>query len=933
MDYNNEIRPSTTTLAPITPLMTTNLINSNGQSQSSFPFQQQPQQPQTDPRQSSELTLEDMDPSFLMGMEDYERYNASQTGTPFPKPDSPQPQLESTQDDTDPSLAEIYELVDAVVPRSDNPNLPVLTFRVILLGGFFCVVLACANTLFTFRTNYFYASPFIGVLISYPLGKFLAAVLPRGLLNPGPFNHKEHALIFVACSSGANTAYALYNIIGQKYQLYQTSLTDLSAVLFAINTQIFGYGLAGLCRRYLVRPAAMLWPSNLSVVAMLNSLHTSQTSAYRLDLESPPLHNTPLPNRHGQTGMSRYRFFWWVTLGAMVWQFVPGYVAPVFTAVSVLCLVGGKTRDPQLFRMLGSANQGLGMGSFSFDWNVITVMSPITTPLWALCNQIVGLWIFVWIVTPLLWTHNFFGIDQKLGADPLQGPNGTSRFPLGQALNTPSLFNLNGTSIPARSFITLPSLTLNETHYNLHAPIYITTYFAMDYACSFAVFTAAIVHVSLWHGSDIWKRFRNALQTDRNDVHAKLMDAYAEVPDWWYTSLLVVNTIAAMFVTQYGGFDLPWWGVLLGLGLAMVSVLPIGVIQAVSGQAIGLNVMSEFMIGLILPGRMAAVMAFKTLSYMSMYQGLALVSDLKLGHYMKIPPRSMFGVQLVTTVVSSILNVFVAKIIYESFGKTCPLPTATLDPTSTTFNLTTTQTSTADCLWKIQTEPPLGWSSTNYNVFLNAGAIWGAIGPARFFGPSSPYFTTLIGFPIGLVLPLIPWALHKLNPTGIWKYINIPLLVAFPGLGAGSTRSEMITPLLVGIIINHVIKKRHHTWWTRYAYVLSAALDSGLSIALTLIFLVFQAGILAKTEEDANRLFPYWWLNRADGEMCASDWWLRCTESRNWGTSWGKQNVYFQVKEIDPFCTGINFRGLNARDRSAAVAAGVLDAASEGDIY
>ncbi|KAJ3218187.1 hypothetical protein HDU67_006449 [Dinochytrium kinnereticum] len=854
-------------------------------------------------RGESELTLEDIDPYYSTQeltsesanapLEDLSfkkrrsRVTVAETAAPQPPPN------ESPFDD----LTDIYDTVDAVVPRHDDPTLPVLTFRVILLGGFFCVALACANTLFTFRTNYFYANPFIGVLISYPLAKFMEKVLPKGILNPGPFNHKEHALIYVACNSGANTAYALYNIVGQKYQLYQENLTDVWAVLFAINTQIFGYGLAGLCRRYLVRPPSMLWPSNLSVVAMLNSLHESQT----------------LSASSSNPG-SRFRFFWIVTGIAALWQIVPGYIAPIFTAVSVLCWVAPYTPRPDLVRLMGSAQQGYGMGSLSFDWNTISVLSPLTTPLWALINQVLGLWLFVWIITPLLWYNNVFGKDYDLGSLPSQGPNGTGRFYLSRAINTPALFDKTGRAIPARSFVTLPSLTLNETLYESARPIYITTYFAMDYFCSFTVFTAALVHVALWHGRDIVRRFRSALRDlDSNDIHARLMDVYPEVPDWWYWGLLGLNTVGAGVVCHFGGFDLPWWGVLLGLALAMVSVLPIGIIQAVSGQAIGLNVMSEFMIGLILPGRMAAVMAFKTLSYMSMYQGLLLVSDLKLGHYMKIPPRHMFGVQLATTIASSILNVFVAKTIYESFGRTC------VDK----------EDGSRICdLWKLQENPPLGWSATNYNVFLNAGAIWGAIAPARFFGPGSPYQWTLLGFGIGLVLPVIPWSLHKAFPKSGWHYVNIPLIVIFPGLGAGSTRSELITPLLVGIIVNYFIKKHRHGWWKKYAYVMSAALDSGLAITLTLLFLGFQSGIGARTESETNRLFPFWALNRVDGENCAEDWYLRCSENAAWGKAWGKTG-YYQIKEIDPFCTSINFQNGNARARQAAFESGIVTNATD----
>ncbi|KAJ3098228.1 hypothetical protein HDU97_004180 [Phlyctochytrium planicorne] len=116
-------------------------------------------------------------------------------------------------------------------------------------------------------------------------------------LNPGPFNQKEHTLIFVFASTGAIPVYALYNIIGQKYTLKQNLNTGW-ALCFAFVTQCFGYALAGLCRRYLVRPAVMVWPANLSTVALLNSL-----SLKREDDKDP-----------GK--LSRFGFFW-VCVGGM----------------------------------------------------------------------------------------------------------------------------------------------------------------------------------------------------------------------------------------------------------------------------------------------------------------------------------------------------------------------------------------------------------------------------------------------------------------------------------------------------------------------------------------------------------------------------------------------------------------------------------------
>ena len=64
-------------------------------------------------------------------------------------------------------------------------------------------------------------------------------------------------------------------------------------------------------------------------------------------------------------------------------------------------------------------------------------------------------------------------------------------------------------------------------------------------------------------------------------------------------------------------------------------------------QQPGLNVITELIIGYLYPGKPLANVCFKTYGYISMGQALFLTQDLKLGHYMKIPPKSMFIVQVI----------------------------------------------------------------------------------------------------------------------------------------------------------------------------------------------------------------------------------------------------------------------------------------------
>ncbi len=51
---------------------------------------------------------------------------------------------------------------------------------------------------------------------------------------------------------------------------------------------------------------------------------------------------------------------------------------------------------------------------------------------------------------------------------------------------------------------------------------------------------------------------------------------------------------------------------------------------------LGINVITEFIAGLIMPGDPIANVTFKTYAYITQVQGLFFLSDLKLGHYMKV---------------------------------------------------------------------------------------------------------------------------------------------------------------------------------------------------------------------------------------------------------------------------------------------------------
>lgn len=104
---------------------------------------------------------------------------------------------------------------------------------------------------------------------------------------------------------------------------------------------------------------------------------------------------------------------------------------------------------------------------------------------------------------------------------------------------------------------------------------------------------------------------------------------------------------------------MPWWAFIVCILIAVVFTVPIGIIQAITNIQLGLNLLTEYVVGYLCPGKPVAMMLFKNYGYLCCTQALGFAQDMKLGHYMKVPPRSMFSAQLVAGIWSAVVQIAV----------------------------------------------------------------------------------------------------------------------------------------------------------------------------------------------------------------------------------------------------------------------------------
>jgi OPT family oligopeptide transporter len=210
-----------------------------------------------------------------------------------------------------------------------------------------------------------------------------------------------------------------------------------------------------------------------------------------------------------------------------------------------------------------------------------------TTDRHAIANTLIGVVFFFCFLAGVLhfngvWYGQYLPVSDSTTYDNTGNPYDTSR-------------------------ILTSDFTLDEEAYKNYSPLFISTTFAMAYGLSFAAISSLVVYTFLHNRKQIWRQYLDST-TEKPDIHMKLMRKYKEAPTWWYMSLFALMLFLG-FVTVLGfPTNLTWWAFLLAVAISFTFSLPIGIIQAITNNQIGLNVLTEFVYGYIQPGRPLALM-------------------------------------------------------------------------------------------------------------------------------------------------------------------------------------------------------------------------------------------------------------------------------------------------------------------------------------
>jgi hypothetical protein len=339
-----------------------------------------------------------------------------------------------------------------------------------------------------------------------------------------------------------------------------------------------------MMRSTLLWPTKMLYPANLPITTVLETLHRDKSETKK-----------------------RLRVFWIIFAALFFWEFLPEYIFPLLIGVSVFCLADqhnlvftncknvqvlgfelftnftgvkyliGKllTQD---FLVFGGAqgNEGMGLLSVSFDWNYIAGFgSPLWLPLETLTNSFIGYMGGIALLIGLYYNNTW----------------GSRNLPFMSQL----LFDKSSNST---NFVTYNTSTIFDSDFKIdNAAVeaqgipYLTSTYVAYLITSNAGLTATLVHMFLWNYSDIkaawdwitveklksllkpstyafWKTMgpRSAeekvrIENDPNlDPHFKVMVAndYEECPSSWYAAAFAASWITGIVCLYVMQSTLPW---------------------------------------------------------------------------------------------------------------------------------------------------------------------------------------------------------------------------------------------------------------------------------------------------------------------------------------------------------------------------------------
>ena len=317
-----------------------------------------------------------------------------------------------------------------------------------------------------------------------------------------------------------------------------------------------------------------------------------------------------------------------------------------------------------------------------------------------------------------------------------------------------------------------------------------------------------------------------------------LQRSYEEIPAWWFGALFAVSLVMLVAITAKGLIFMPVWTYFIAIFTGAVIVVPLGWLYALSNFQLPIGTTNELWYGLMINAvsgwkNPCGASAYGSVAGDAWYRAQLNLQDMKIGHYMHIPPKAVFFSQVFGSLIGIPIDYAVIRWVLD-----------------TKF----------DYIAGIETDPTNQWTGQDLANSLTIGVQYVLVGPKRLF--TQPLFKVVpYGFLVGAVAPIIFFLLHKKFPKAKFNLCNTTIFFSSMALFYGNISTGYTSSFIGGFIVMYWCFRYRYDLWARWNYILAAAFDAGFNFNMLLIFLFFGAGKVVT--------MPNWWGNNEDStERC-----------------------------------------------------------------
>ncbi|KAK9385068.1 OPT oligopeptide transporter protein-domain-containing protein [Lipomyces mesembrius] len=681
-----------------------------------------------------------------------------------------------------------YPEVRAVVRPTDDPSMPCETFRAYAVGIFWVCCASFVNQMYAERQPTIILNATVLQVLIYPSGRFIAKVLPKWTINvfgwkitmnPGPWTFKEQMFVTIMTNVGGGaTNFFHYGLVMRLGIFFNNQWVQYGFLfLMAFVTQFFGFGLAGVMRRYVVYPTKAVWPTVLPILQLNRALLLPETKQ----------------KINGWT-ITKYKLFWISFVAMFVYFFLPDYL---FTALSTFnWMTWIAPRNKNLAFITGS-KMGLGINPWTtFDWSVINYTTPLILPFFSALNKYIGAWIGAFIIIGMYWSNYKY----------------TAYFPP----NNSNVYDRTGAKYNLTKVIT--NHIFDAEKYRNYSQVYIGAGNMTMLGSYYALYTCAFCYIML----NEWKTIRDACKglyrslKDRklsnydmfNDPFSRTMRMYKEVPDWWFIATLIVSFCVGVGAIVGYPTGTPVGTVVVVILVSIALVIPTTIIYSTTGYLIPGDTLTVIIAGYMVHGNAMASLICRVFGYNTDEQAETFIGDQKLAHYARLAPRAVFRAQMTATLLQCFVTTSAISWLISNTPDLC----------------TSTQSARLVC-----TFPNQLYSNT---------LLLGVIGPQRTYDVIYPALK--YGFLVGAIIGIGFWALRR-RYIKYLRYVHpVVILSGITRYGATYNLSYFTPGMYFSFIFMYHIRRRYLMWWTKYNYILSSGLTAGMAFSGILIFFALQ---------------------------------------------------------------------------------------------